>query len=310
MNALINLYRSLVSSAPAPALDDALANLAATHRLTPFAYAELRRRRITLPPLWREYFVAQLARSTMLAARAEEMRYVLRDLAVIAWKGLDVAQRFYTDPSERPMNDHDLLVREVDFAEALQRLQAAGFAENPASRQGVASAPEHYAAQLVRDGYSVDLHRAVRQSVRAKIDYEKIFARAEPGPFGFLQLSEPDALLLSCYHVAAHELLVPLIAYVDIERWLERTEPPIEEAMSWGIWRPLAAVLWMCGRLRGETTPAPFWAARLLPSPEEIMKNDHDPVRTRQLVRKFFLIDHAGERARFAMFALRVNGRP
>ncbi len=297
---LIAAVRALFARGPWPSIDPGLAQALDRHGLGAHVYAEGHRRGLPVAVLRRSWMTSA-ARRHERAGR--EVLFALRDLDCIAWKGLDYAHRLYPDPAERPMGDHDLLVRERDFRIARERLAALGYTDALVQR-GVAAHPAHYAAQLVRDDHHVDLHRSVRQAVRASIDYDAIFRRAERGIlFGesVRFLAPHDRLMLHVAHLAAHELLVPLVAYVDLERLIAETpvSPALfAEAKAFGLRRPFEAVLAARADLFG-------WPSRrgLRPSLRAIAAGRR-PSRPVQLLRKAALFDSPRALLRFGLYAL------
>ena len=308
---VLSFLRAAFGRAPWPAFDRPLLLDLHTHGLAAFAFAAAARTGHALPPQTKD----ELRNSVManLAAnekRAPHLADVLCALALtpsiapLAFKGLDYAHRLYADPSERPMGDHDLLVPDLRFGEALARLHAIGF-RSALEQTGVAALAGHYAAQLVRDGYQLDLHRAVRQPSRAAIDYSAIFARSTAGdvrgaPVRWLDAR--DRLLLHVYHQAAHEFSVPLVTFVDLELMLPADRALVQRAKDFGIARPLAHALHLRDQIFGYATRAPPPFAAVLPAIAEIARQERPP-RALQLVRKAVLFDSPRALGRFARYS-------
>jgi hypothetical protein len=226
----------------------------------------------------------------------------LRGIPVIALKGLDYAHRLYRDPAERPMGDHDLLVPAKHYEQALARLLEKGFA-SAIVQQGVAALPLHYAAQLVRDGYHLDLHRSLRQVQRTTIDYDAIFSRATASDLmgePVLFLDPVDRILLHVYHQAAHEFCVPLITFVDLELMLTESPALITRAKAFGISRALNHALFLRDQLFRFVGHPPV--SRLLPTMEEVITQTR-PSRALQLLRKALLFDSVRSLAQFSRYA-------
>jgi Uncharacterised nucleotidyltransferase len=299
---VLQCVRALFQRGEWPFIDEPLARALDAHGLSALVHAaqpeemseEARR-------LLRKAWMTNAARSQQEALR--RALSALEGISVVAWKGVDVAARFYADPAERPMGDHDLLVRERDFDTALSKLHAIGY-RSALEQTGVAAHPGHYAAQLVFKGHALDLHRSVRQTVRASIDYNAVFARAETTVImgaSVLTLEKTDRILFHAAHIAGHELHVPLIAFVDLERMLEETpvSPSLwHRAQTYALHRALTAVLGARARIFG-------WPHRdsLQPSANAIATQRRPP-RALQLLRKFALLDDAPHRLAFLRHAV------
>lgn len=301
--------RAAFGRAPWPTFDRDLVQALHRHGLAAFAYARLGEQRAALPAAIRdELRAAVMANLHAEQTRAEPLACVLRALAAIpaiAFKGLDYAYRLYGDPSERPMGDHDLLVPEERFEEALRALENIGY-RSALDQRGVAALGEHYAAQLVRAGHHVDLHRAVRQKRRASVDYGAIAARSIVGDLRgtpIRWLDPRDRVLLHCYHQAAHELSVPLVTFVDLELMGPVDRVTLGRAEEYGISRPLLAALSLRDELFGFVPR--YRRPRVLPTPAEIVAGE-PPSRALQLVRKACLFDSPRALARFAAYSARA----
>jgi len=285
---VIRLLRALFQRADWPRVDEALASAIRPHGLGPFAYAESVRQGAPAAILRRDW-----------VSNATSVRKVpdLGDIDVIRWKGIDYASSLYEDAAERPMGDVDLLVREKDFAPARERLRLLGY-EDALVQVGVAAHPQHYAAQLVCEGHHVDLHRSVRQAMRASVDYDGVFARSQSG-----RLDPFDRIIFHTAHMAAHEMMVPLIALVDLEKMIAATPLSaalFERAREHGLLRPLHAAL----ETRAELFGWPFRRS-LQPGIHAIVKGARVP-RALQLARKAALLDSPRNAARFVLYALRA----
>lgn len=244
--------------------------------------------------------LASFARQQRALQRVLQALQVAPAIPVIGWKGVDYAARLYADCALRPMGDHDLLVPEDRFADALSRLTALGY-RAALKQAGVARAAQHYAAQLIADGHAIDLHRSVRQAVRAAVDYRAVFARAQPGE-GCQWLDPRDRVLFHVAHMAGHELNVPLIAWVDLELLLQACPLDAEllgRAQQFHLARALDAALSLRSAVFG-------WgglsASRLLPKATEVASRAQPP-RALQLLRKAALFDAPADLLRFAGYA-------
>jgi hypothetical protein len=294
-----------------PELDRSLVQVLHSHGLASFTYAALARQDAlsqvnrSIRDELRASVMANLHYDQRRAAPLADALKVLASAAIpaVAYKGLDYAHRLYADPSERPMGDHDLIVPAARYSEAIERLEGIGY-RSALVQSGVAALSGHYAAQLVRDGHQLDLHRSVRQQPRARVDYDAVIARSQLGSLRATPvrwLDPRDRLLLHVYHQAAHEFSVPLITFVDLELMLPCDRVALERARVYGIERPLRFALALRDRLFGYVPRARV--PRILPGVEEIVEQ-RKPTRAVQLARKAWLFDSPRHLARFAVYAL------
>jgi hypothetical protein len=297
---VISVFRALLGLAEAPSPSPLLAAVLVEHGLGPYAFAQLETWRDVLRPS----IVATLAKAKARAAHLQDAVGALGGIRVIALKGLDYAQSLYDDEALRPMHDHDLLVREEDYARAYAALMRAGFRE-AVVQVGVATHPQHYAAQLVRGGYGLDLHRAIRQAVRAEVDYAAVFAAATPRRDGVWVPAPPHRLLLHCLHMAGHECVGPLIGFLDLEHMMPALDDRVWPlARQWRVSHALSAALRLRARLRGDPLPHAFHGESLLPSLTRLADPRDKQPRLLQLGRKLVLIDDWQHRLAFARYAL------
>ena len=113
------------------------------------------------------------------------------------------------------MGDVDVLVRESDLEAAEQALIAAGFVPGVACR----TAP-HERTWTSQKG-TVDLHHALLQPGRMRVDHEALFMRSLPSSAapGFRVLEPTDALLAHSIGHTVYGLCVPPSWYVEFQ-WL------------------------------------------------------------------------------------------
>ena len=222
----------------------------------------------------------------------------------MALKGLDYASSLYADPALRPMGDHDLLVREQDFAHAYEALCEVGFKE-AVTQTGVATHPQHYAAQLQRDGYSLDLHRAMRQRIRAEVDYEAIFAESQQRSDGLRVAAPPHRAILHCLHMAGHEFCGPLVSYLDLSLMMSNEATGLI-ARRWRVEHAWRGALRQQARLLGEPLPHAFVGESLLPKLDRLTNPSVRQFRPLQLARKLVLLDDGRHRLAFARYAARA----
>ena len=126
-------------------------------------------------------------------------------IPAIVYKGQDYLERLYGDLGGRGMGDVDVLVRESDLEAAEQALTAAGFVPGLACR----TAP-HERPWTSQKG-TVDLHHALLQPGRMRVDHEALFTRSLPcsAAPGFRVLEPTDALLVHSIGHTVYGLCVP-----------------------------------------------------------------------------------------------------
>lgn len=278
-------------------------SLLAAHKLAPWLYSLVRVNE------WRPYLMASLGRWAEVAPVADA---VLQNLSnhcpVIALRALDYGEGLYSARELRPFNDLDVLVPATDFLRAAEALKALGFTVIHDTR-GVAGHQDHYAWQFNGHGLSIDLHRSLRQTVRARVDYAAIFERAKTSKrFGstvYIPCPE-DRVLLHVAHMAAHEFCGPLVAFVDLHFLLAS---PLERDVLWdrarafGLQRALNGALQLRLRLLGAPHQPSVW----LPSLRR--QNDHryQQPRLLQVARKLSLLDNNSRRLAFLRYALEAR---
>jgi hypothetical protein len=265
------------------------------------------------PLAYRMGYAEHRAEYAACAIQAERRRALVGEVAgalhqrgvrAFLVKGIAHAGVLYPDPAERPMHDIDLLVEPRALPDAIRGMHALGFssASRPRARSGY-----YHAVTLVRGDMLVELHRGIVQHGRTGIRMAELWRRALPEPAlpGAERLEPIDDLLVTCLHVARHELHVPAINYVDVARALERRDASdLRElearARRYGVGRPLAAVLAMTELLRAGATgrPASGGLALVLPTTECILLG-RVPSRVLQLARKMVLTE--GTRSRAAL---------
>ena len=92
-------------------------------------------------------------------------------ISVMPLKGALLQHWLYDDPSERPLTDVDLLVRPVDFAPAIRRLESAGYRRTAGS--GVGALVMH-----TPFGLALDLHPQLFDRARYRLFPHDLFARS------------------------------------------------------------------------------------------------------------------------------------
>lgn len=296
---LVVAFRALAGRGEVPSPSASLAAELVVHGLAPYAFSRFGD---GWRPLLRSALAETFAASEARRPHLQRAIAALGDIQAIALKGLDYASSIYTDPALRPMGDHDLLVRDEDYPRALSTLVAAGFRE-ALPQVGVARHPLHYATQMLCAGYALDLHRAVRQAVRADVEYASVFASAAPRADGLLTADPRHRVLLHVMHMAGHEFCGPLVRFLDL------TLMPIDDATRelakrWHVAHPLQAALRLRALLLGERAPHAFTGQSLLPSLARLCDPAHKQRRPVQLARKLVLLDDWRHRFAFARYAL------
>lgn len=204
-------------------------------------------------------FRDDLVRATLEWARAaQDLPTVVaalraRGVRVAPVKGTAYATQFYTAPAERPMVDHDLLVRSVDRAAAEQVLAGLGF--EPARHAAL-----HHAAPWHRGDLSIDLHWNIIAPGRSHIDLDAVWSRTSLGwPDGAEQLEPVDALAFHLIHLARNRLRLPLINVVDAARLLEHAHAnsALARATSWGLGTSVSLALRFCTAILEDRPGAP-----------------------------------------------------
>lgn len=302
--------------APRPCLDavldrpdGAIDTLIRRHMLAPLAY------RAGLARFRRDY----LASGLLAELRARCLREVGDALAaeripVAVIKGAAYAGRIYADPAERPMSDVDLLVPPALHARAERTLRRLGFWRVGSPRQ---QSRLHHAVGYKRKGASIDLHRSIVQPWRSAVDVDALWRRAVPGDDGLWRLDPVDEVVIHLGHVARHELMVPVINYVDAARLLGHVDRAAveERARAFRLGRGVRAALAMTEAITrdapgaGHDGPAagPMTglavAHRLLPSVGEVVAYGR-VWRPLQVLRKALLVDGPRELVGLAVVAV------
>ena len=160
----------------------------------------------------------------------EEPRAALPPLRVLLLKGAASARTLYAAPELRPRSDLDLLVAPPDRAEALARLERAGYTQHGKTRGTREDEPDWHERTLVdpRDRtQQLDLHFALAQPARHRLDAERLFAAAvrEPALGAAARVLPAEEAALVCVHaLAVHELSAPLISLGDLAGLLARID--------------------------------------------------------------------------------------
>jgi len=166
-------------------------------------------------------YMEALANNVPLRRTLAEAARALRAAGVsaIVYKGQDYLTRIYGDLGARSMADVDLLVREGELGRAESALIAAGFIADLDCKL-------IHERKFCKDGVAIDLHHALLQPARMRIDHEELFARAVPSPLGhgLLALEATDALLVHCVNQTVKGYALPASSYLELQALLERAE--------------------------------------------------------------------------------------
>lgn len=227
-------------------------------------------------------------------------------IPVILLKGISYVGTIYDDPAERPMSDIDLMVPPPDHTRALGCLRRLGYWDAGSRMSGFGS---HHAVAMKRRHASIDLHRSMIQPLRSRLDIDDLWRRARPAEErtdASLRLAPVDELVLHLIHIARHELMVPLINYVDAVRLLDRLpggrEPVVDRAAEFRMARGVRAALAMTDAV---WAGRPF-DSRVLPGVAEVIRGDA-VWRPLQMARKARLVD--GPRELFGLVAIGLYER-
>jgi hypothetical protein len=280
---LASLLQALAEDRPAAPADPGRVR---AHGLAPLAFTH-----------GRSEFRADYALSSI---RAEQQREIAReavdalqnlDVPVILMKGISYAGWLYPDPAERPMSDVDLLVPGELHERAVAQLGKLGYRhEGPAIQRS----PRHHAMSMKRPNAAVDLHRGPAQEGRIRIPMAEVRERATLAPWipGAFRLAELDELLFHVANLARHDLIVPLISFVDAGRMLRRLDGGARAelrrtATHWRFGRVLDACLDEIEHVCGWRAERSHW---WLPRRDEVLSGQR-PRRTIQIGRKLFLVE-------------------
>lgn len=292
--ALAALVAALVDRRPAPRAPIADVR---RHRLAPLAF------RAGLAELRHDYIVASLRAEQQRAIAAEAVVVLGRaGIPAALLKGASYAAWLYDDPGERPMTDIDVLVPLQAVDPAMTALAALGYVHTGGAHQ---LTRRHHGITLKRaQGGSIDLHRSPIQLGRTAIDLDAVWRRATPAPWipGALRLESIDETLFHVANLVRHEMIVPLLSYVDAGRLLRRLDAPawailLARAEQWRCRRVVTAALEVIEHVVGWRASPPRW---WLPSRREIVSLAHRS-RAAQVARKLLLVDGPREFAGFAV---------
>jgi hypothetical protein len=230
----------LAAACAGRAIDEALELDAAAVRrqlLGPMAHA------LGVPGFERDHLAASLLWERRRADAAEAIAALARaGIPTLLIKGIAYAGRLYADPATRPMTDVDLLIAPDAIAAATRALGRLGYWPAGDARERTRF---HHAVTLKRSGAAIDLHRSIRQPLRAGARLPRMWLRAERSPIpGALVPAPVDEAVIGLALIARHDLIVPAIVLVDGARLLARVDrgAVLERARAVGLGRGVAAV--------------------------------------------------------------------
>jgi hypothetical protein len=248
-------------------------------------------RRHLLAPIAHTVGVAAFARDHIASSLLAERRAVLlgeitdalagEGIGVILLKGVAYAGTIYADPAERPMSDIDLLVPADSFDRASAVVRRLGYWHAGGAHQ---LAPTHHAVTYKRRDSALDLHRHLVHGGRTQIDMSAVWRDAIPSHVPGARRPMPaHEYLLHVAHIARHELIVPVINFVDAVRL--RTDDGVTLAHAWRLVRACEGVDSMTRQLLGDESTSRAWE----PAIDEVIAG-HSP-RAIQIARKILYMD-------------------
>ena len=279
-------------------------------------------RRHGIAPLAHRHGRAELRNDFITSSlRAEQHRAIAAEavaalagasIPAVLLKGISYGAWLYDDPGERPMTDVDLLVPVAAHAEAIQILARLGYRHAGPRAQW---SSRHHAITLKRPTGSVDLHRGPVQQGRIAIDLGGVWGRTVEAPWvpGALRLDELDETLFHFANLARHDLIAPLLSFVDAGRLLRRLDGTgwgrlHERASAWRFRRVFSTCLSVVEHVIGwRERRTPRW----LPSKAEVLRGGLPP-RPVQLARKLLLLEGPRELAALGITVADglLNARP
>jgi hypothetical protein len=171
-----------------------------------------------------------------------------RSVPVVALKGPIFAERLYPNVEMRPSFDLDLLVRERDFARAVEALEAAGCRTVDDAVNDYHRRHHHHVALMHESGVLVELHFRAHSGFGAIIPAEPLVDRAQPyrtrSGADARVLAPEDELVYLIVHAVRHcEVLIGWL--YDVRLLLEANpqldwELATERARSWRLTRAFA----------------------------------------------------------------------
>ncbi len=176
----------------------------------------------------REYYQST-ANNLYLAHEFDRLveRFSREGIPVVALKGIALCRHLYPSPTLRPMVDMDLMVRPEDLGGVFQMARSLGYSV-PEALPGGPPTEGHYHRHCVKRGAVpaiLEIHWALGEPRRYRIDEEGIWSRAEASPHGpYLEMSDNDTFLYLAMHFFKHFLFKRLSWLCDLHEWIAQKE--------------------------------------------------------------------------------------
>ena len=137
---------------------------------------------------------SEAARAVQLEGELIRLADVLARLQVAVLEGPVLAHGAYSDPSERPFTELDLLVGEQHFETAQRELATYGYARNPAGHPSGSNRTEHETARVVHPGgVAINLHRTLATGAAgSSIAVDAVLANRQAVPVGSSAVLAPS----------------------------------------------------------------------------------------------------------------------
>lgn len=257
-------------------------------------------------------------RAAIMAAAMSEVASALDGQPFAVLKGAEYAYRLYPRPHHRPFRDLDLFVPMSAMTSVAKRLLANGF--TVADIYGPdANVATHHERSFRKDDVTVDVHHSFIQRARNAVDYDAIWSRCVPtrvANIDCLRLGDADAIFYQCFSISIHELHVPVMRFLDLERMVTANRTAFfeaaENARRWQARRAFYASARQAQRLfpelqleLGDLVDRRVQAMierDVLPDPAEAGRMAAALPRRTQIARKLMLIDGAYQRMRFGAY--------
>jgi len=256
-------------------------------------------------------------RAGIMASGIRDVATALSGEPFIVLKGAEYAYRIYPRPQHRLYRDIDLLVPRERMQPVAARLLAHGL--EAADIYGAdGSVPSHHERSFRHGQLTIDVHHSFIQRARHDIDYEAVWSRRVPAivaEIDCFRLSDADSIFYQAFSIAIHELHVPIIRYLDLQRMIVMNPAAFTEATEnarrWHARRAFFAAVRQMELLFPEMHVEPEIGtlvtqreretieSQVLPDPAEAGRTAAPLARFEQVRRKAILIDDAWRRARF-----------
>ena len=216
--------------------------------------------------------------------------FAAREIRWSVIKGAAYAWSLYEEPGLRPMSDVDLLVEQAEFERACECLLEAGFVE-----RGVSKRTRHAQTFFRADHEIVDLHRSILQPLRSNSQMAGVWRRVKGSDAfpGYVELDKLDLCCVHVAHMARHELVVPLVSYVDLHRLVASLSQAQSSRLpaalrEWRLELAFEAATELTSSLAGGPGSRSLRMRLVLPTVEELAIGAHHS-RATQLAKKLAL---------------------